>query len=313
MDALLARLVAGDATLAGDDLAAWWRACEPLRARCAHPVERAMALSLVAPTVGSAFVAGYRAALHALDPSLGPHTRAALCASEEGGAHPRAVNTRATVTSDGVTLDGTKRFVTGARDADVLLVLAAEGEPVDGRRAFALVRVPASAPGVTFEDMPATPFVPDVAHATVTFEGVRLAAAARLAGDGWSEYVKPFRTLEDLHVQAAITAWLVGALRRARGPGALIERLVAHALTLRALADATVDAAATHVALAGAFANLEGLLGALDGWMAQAPDDLRDAWARDRRVLTVARSAREQRRVRAWERVSDAVQFAREG
>lgn len=313
MDALLSRLVAGDATLAGADLSAWWRACEPLREGYAHTVERAMALSLVAPTVGCAFVAGYRAALHALAPSLGPHTRAALCASEEGGAHPRAINTRAVLSAEALTLDGTKRFVTGARDADVLLVLAVEGEPVDGRSALALVRVPATAPGVTFDDMPATPFVPDVAHATVTFERVTLAPAARLAGDGWSDYVKPFRTREDLHVQAAITAWLVGALRRARGPHALTERLVAHALTLRALADASTDAAATHVALAGAFANLEGVFGALDAWMAQAPADLREAWGRDRRILSVARNARAQRRARAWERLGDAVQSAGEG
>ncbi len=313
MDALLARLVAGDATLAGADLAAWWPACEPLRDRCTHTVERAMALALVAPTVGCAFVAGYRAALHALVPSLGPHTRAALCASEAGGAHPRAIHTRATVTADAVTLDGTKRFVTGARDADALLVLAVEGEPVDGRSALTLVCVPATAPGVTFDDMPVMPFVPDVAHATVSLAGVTLAPAARLAGDGWSDYVKPFRTLEDLHVQAAMTAWLVGVVRRAEGPHALTERLVAHALTLRALADATAEAAATHVALAGSVANLEGLFGALDAWMAQAPAAPRDAWERDRRILTVARSAREQRRVRAWERVREAVQVAREG
>ena len=86
---------------------------------------------------------------------------------------------------------------------------------------------------MTFDDMPATPFVPDVAHATVTLARVTIAPEARLAGDGWSDYVKPFRTLEDLHVQAAITAWLVGALRRAKGPHALTEQLVAHALTLR--------------------------------------------------------------------------------
>ncbi len=33
----------------------------------------------------------------------------------------------------------------------------------------------------------------------------------RLAGDGWDDYVKPFRTLEDVHVFAAVapgcSAW----------------------------------------------------------------------------------------------------------
>ena len=38
---------------------------------------------------------------------------------------------------------------------------------------------------------------------------VKLPAAARLAGDGFSDYGKPFRTLEDLYVGAAVLAWLL--------------------------------------------------------------------------------------------------------
>ncbi len=89
-------------------------------------------------------------------PALGADTRAALCASEDGGAHPRAIAARLS----GRALDGTKRFVTGARDADALLVLAARGESEGGRRDLVLARVDPDAPGVRFEDMPATPSSP---------------------------------------------------------------------------------------------------------------------------------------------------------
>jgi acyl-CoA dehydrogenase len=113
--------------------------------------------------------------------------------------------------------------------------------------------------------------------------------------------VKPFRTVEDLHVQAAVTGWLLGVLRRHGGPQGAMERLVAHALGLRALADASVEAPATHVALAGCFAGLEAITSSLEGWWASAPGAVASGWARDRALLTVARGAREARRVKAWE------------
>jgi alkylation response protein AidB-like acyl-CoA dehydrogenase len=306
VEEILTHLLTADATPPAPELPAWWDAVADVRERFDRPIERALALGLVAPTPGAAFVCGYRAALGAMVPSLGPHTRAALCATEDGGAHPAGIQTRLTASADAHRLDGTKRFVTGARDADTLLVLADRGTGDGGRRALALVVVDPRAEGVAFEDMPATPFVPDVAHCGVAFTATPVAPAAVLVGDGWNDFVKPFRTLEDVHVSAALTAWLLGALRRHGGPRALIERLCAHAATLHGLAGLRAGSAAGHVALAGAFAGLHAILEAMEPWWADAPDAVRAMWARDRRILTVARGAREQRLRRAWEALSPA-------
>ena len=306
MDEILTHLLSADPTPAADHLPSWWAAVAPLRERFQRPVERALALGLVAPTPGAAFVGGYRAALHAMIPGLGVHTRAALCASEEGGAHPAGIHTRLRAIGEGYALDGTKRFVTGARDADALLVLADRGAGEGARRALALVRVDPDAPGVRLEDMPATSFVPDVAHCAVTFAETPVALEAVLDGDGWGAYVKPFRTLEDVHVSAAITAWLLGALRRHGGPRALVERLCAQAALLHGLASTSPESAAAHVALAGAFAGLHAAIEAMEPWWGDAPEGVRAMWARDRRILGVARYARDQRLARAWERLSPA-------
>ncbi len=262
----------------------------------AHPLDRALAAGLTAPTVGAAFLAGYRAALTALVPALGT-VPAALCASEDGGAHPRAIETTLTRSDDALTLDGTKRFVTGASTARALLVLAHEGTAPDGTRRLALVRVPAAHPSLTWNPMPALPFVPDVDHASVTFTQLSVPLESRLPGDGWTDYVRPFRTVEDLHVCAAITAFALRHARRHDDQRPLAEQLVALALTLRALADADPSAPSTHVALAGCFTTLDALAPALDALFARSPEV---AWSRDRRILSVARSAREQRRVKAW-------------
>jgi len=301
VDEILTHLLRADPAPPAADLPSWWAAVAPVRERFERPVERSLALGLVAPTPGAAFLGGYRAALHAMVPALGVHTRAALCASEEGGAHPAGIRTGLRATGEGYALDGTKRFVTGARDADALLVLADRGPGEGARRALALVRVAPDAPGVSFEDMPATSFVPDVAHCAVTFAGTPVAREAVLDGDGWGGYVKPFRTLEDVHMSAAITAWLLGALRRHGGPHALVERLCAQAAALHGLASAPPGSAAAHVALAGACAGLDAVIEAMEPWWGDAPGELRAVWARDRRILTVARHARERRLARAWE------------
>jgi alkylation response protein AidB-like acyl-CoA dehydrogenase len=297
---ILTRLVLHDPTPAGDDIAAWWNATAALRARFARSIERALVTALVAPTPGAAFLAGYHAAMGALVPALGGDHRAALCATEDGGAHPRTIETRLVETDGGYTLDGVKRFVTGGRDADVLVVLANAGVTDDGRNRLALVTLPARTAGVTFDDMPELPFVPDVSHTSVRFDGVRVGADARLPGDGWTDYVKPFRTIEDLHVQAAVTAWLVGVVRRSESDRGLVERLVAHAASLTALADTDRESPATHIALAGAFANLQAIIEAMDAWWKVAPAGLRAMWERDRRLLRVASNARAQRLERAW-------------
>lgn len=296
----LSHLLTTDPTPAAPDLTRWWPAVAPLRDAFPHPLDRALALGLTAPSVGGAFLAGYRAALHALLPSLGVHTRAALCATEEVGAHPRAIATRLTATPEGVTVDGAKRFVTGAREADALLVLATRGAAADGRSLLSLVRVPAEHPGVSLTPMPPTSFVPDVTHASVTLDAVALDAGAVLPGDGWNRYVKPFRTVEDLHVQAAVAAWVIGALRRHDGPRPCVERLVAHVASLRALADMAPDDPTCHVALAGAFANLAPIFDAVEATWPQMPAALRAEWSRDRRLLQVARDVRARRLEVAW-------------
>ena len=43
----------------------------------------------------------------------------------------------------------------------------------------------------------------------------------RFTPDGWDAYVKPFRTLEDVYVLSAMTAWLYGVGQDSDWPQAL--------------------------------------------------------------------------------------------
>ncbi|MFN7145045.1 MAG: acyl-CoA dehydrogenase family protein, partial [Myxococcota bacterium] len=174
------------------------------------PVDRALIGGGSADRLGYAFAAGYTSALERLVPGL--VGAACLCVTEEGGAHPRAIRARLTPLDAGWRLDGKKRWATLAGEGDTLLVAASTGHEGD-HNVLRLARVPADAPGVTLTALPPTPFTPEIPHYEVTLDGVVLPHDALLPGDGWTAYVKPFRTVEDAHVCAAATAYLLGVAR----------------------------------------------------------------------------------------------------
>ena len=66
----------------------------------------------------------------------------ALCATEAGGAHPRAIASSLTPDpAGGQRLSGQKRFATFAHDADILLVVASMGADAAGRNRLRVARV----------------------------------------------------------------------------------------------------------------------------------------------------------------------------
>src|SRR3970040_2114278 len=93
------------------------------------PIDEAVLGGARAGGMGAAFLAGYRAALAALVPGLPAGRTVCLCATEAGGAHPRAIATRLAPLpgGDGYTVTGHKKWVTGGPLADLLLVVAAPG------------------------------------------------------------------------------------------------------------------------------------------------------------------------------------------
>ena len=112
------------------------------------------------------------------------------------------------------------------------------------------------------------------------FERVAIAADAMLPGDGYEQYIKPFRTVEDIHVTAALLSF-----------GALSGMDPAKPLTQLALTGALVGSAAL-------FAE------ATAWWQAMPDDPASQRWLRDARIFGTASGVRQQRAVRAWERLA---------
>ena len=199
-----------------------------------------------------AFLVGYQAALRVLWPSA-PASLGALCATERRSVRPADMQTRL----ENLRLTGSKDFVTAGLDAEWLLVAARSEADGEKPRLQLAVVYPGEA-GVTLEALPTLPLMPEVGHARLQ---LHQAACERLAGDGWDAYVKPFRSLEDLYVLAALVAWLYGVGQESAWPQDLRLRLLG---LLGGCAEGSrqcADSAACHLLLGGLFAQFHAARG----------------------------------------------------
>lgn len=293
------------AAAAETSLPAFWARHRVDVADVERPIDRAVIGGVAADRIGWAFLAGYQAALCALVPSRDPARLGALCVTEAGGAHPRAVLSELhRAAAGGFTLSGHKRWSTTVPHVDALLVVARDGLDAEGRPRLRVAAIDARRPGVRFEAMPSPPFVPEIPHGEVFLESVAVADDELLPGDGYLRYVKPFRTIEDLHVNAGVLGYLLGAAGRHGARQSLSERILCAIVCVRGLAAEDPSAAAPHLALAGLLALVRPLvdelvahLGSLSGADAAAEHA---RLLRDLALLAVAAKAREQRRVNAW-------------
>lgn len=287
-------------------VADWWPRWRDGAARAATPAAQALLGGFDADRVGWAFASGYQAALRALLPDLPADAVAAFCVTEEAGNRPRDIRTQFLPLPDGsLTISGAKRWTTLGPDSSLLLIVGALPPAGDGARVqLKVARVPAAAPGVQLLPMPETRFVPEVPHARVQLDAVRVDAAALLPGDGYERYVKPFRTIEDAHVTLAVLAYLLRETRARGWPLAFAERLCATMVVLIDVAGSPADAPGTHVVLTGALAQAHALYAEAGALWAQIGDDpAAQRWQRDAALFSVAGSARSQRAARAWERL----------
>lgn len=302
MERVLRALLAGPAAAhPAETLAEFWAAHVPVATAYELPVDRAAIGGLHADRLGFAFAAGYHGALAALYPALGVAELAGLLATERGGNHPRAIASQLARDADGsYRLSGEKSWGTLAPLASTLIVVARTGQDAEGRPQLRAARVARDAPGVSLAPLDDLPFVPEVPHAVVTFDRVRVAASDVLPGDGYASVLKPFRTIEDLHVVAAQLGHWIGLGRRHQWDRARVAELAALFVGVRALAQSAPDSPAVHLALAGAFDTLRSLGSALEAPLAALPEPERTRWERDRALLGVAGKARVLRTEAAW-------------
>jgi acyl-CoA dehydrogenase len=285
----------------------WWETCREQASRWSDTMDQALVGGFVSDRPAYAFAAGYHCAVFRLVPDFPRDRFPAFCVTESRGVHPRAMDTRLTPVrqdprSEGHwRLNGRKTFVTGADRADVLLVAASTGADESGRPRIKMVRVDRENPGVDIRLLDPLPFIPEIRHGEVFFKEVLLARDRILKGDGWADYVKPFRAMEDLHVAAAICGFLMRTAFQNRWPGDAVEMAAAQSLLLKSVAARRSVAREVHLLLAGALSFMTHLVESVAPLWEPCDPVIRARWARDRSLLDIAGAARQRRREAAWQ------------
>lgn len=258
-----------------------------------------------ADRLASAFAAGYQAALRALVPGLPSDRIVSLCITEKGGGHPRAIQTTLSPREpSGYWVNGEKRWASLCSCAGLLLCAAkAADDPRTNRPILKIVRIEPERDGVRVKAMHETPFVPEIPHAEVSLANVAVEELDILPGDGYERYVKPFRTVEDLHVHASIAAYFVFVARELSLPHAMVERLICLLISIRTLAADDPSSPLVHIGTAGAFAALSELLLEIEGPFAARLPEEHARYERDRGLFSIASHVRAERTKKAWERL----------
>lgn len=290
---------------APDGLQAWCEQWRRLAAERHDPVGLALRGGFAADRVGWAFAAGYQSALRQLiqvnGGTVDDHELLAMCATEAAGNRPRDIETRIVDNGPGgVTVTGRKTWTTlGSACTGLLVVGRVDGGGENGRPALKIARVDTHAQGVSLVEKPPLDFVPEVPHVAAVFDGAK--AEALMPGDGYSDFVKPFRTVEDTFIALAVQAWLVREGRARGWPRSFLESLIASLTGFAAVAAQPAGAPATHIALAGALARTNDLYQQADALWTGEQDAAAERWRRDRPLFQVAGKPRAMRAQRAWE------------
>jgi len=254
-------------------------------------LHRAALGGAMADRLGFAFAFAYGCAVRSL---ANTERRAALAVTEAAGNGPAAI--AATIRPQGGhhTISGLKSFVTLAHHVEEVYVAVSSGWEGPKNR-VRLVRLEPRSAGMVLTELPTTPFAPELTHASMSMEGVKVYDDAILPGDGWVDYVRPFRTMEDAHVGAATTGMLLASGHLAR---TAIPRAVSTLAAFLAVG-AEVKSPSTHLLLEGALVQLRQIMGELRA--DESPWYQR--WTRDAALLDIGRALRERRLERAFQRM----------
>jgi len=257
---------------------------------------RALIAGATFDQVSFAFASAYQSALEHMF-GLSRTTMGALCHNEKGVKKPREMQSSVNEYNGVLQLDAQKGFVSGGVDAQVLFVSAIDRRPVaDGQ--IIIVQLDNTNNQYGLEALPALPFVPELSHAKFFQQGAVISETQVLSGDGYSDYVKPFRTEEDLHILAALLGQRLRLAMEDDPP--FVTQFIALAQSLIGLQNEDRNAPALHLCLAGLKRTMLNVFEEHDKTLKHSCPKYYSAWLRDKQLLSIAAQAQDMRTQRAW-------------
>ena len=246
------------------------------------PIDKAILGGFTCQQFSFAFMAGYQAALTQMFPTIAPNELKALCVSEAGGGHPKAIQTTLVDNQ----LNGIKTYVTAGSEVAHLLVLCKTNQAANGHPVLKMVHVPSHSPHTEITNFELA-FMRDVKHGKLTLQNTKITETQILEGDGYSDYTKPFRTLEDICVGAAYQAMLLRQAIENNWEANVRDSILLNIYTLKNLLTLPPSAPATHLLLAANEQHFENNLPSIEANIAtNTPIPFREDWTLNKKVVS---------------------------
>ncbi len=263
------------------------------------PIEKAIYGGFTCQQFSFTFLAGYQAALERMFPSIAPNRLKALCISEAKGNHPKSMET--TLVDHRVT--GLKTYVTAGSDAEHLLVLCKTAQRLNDRPLLKMVHIPSNSEHLEISNFELA-FMREIKHGKLALKGVNIEAGQILEGDGFSDYARPFRTLEDICVGAAYQSMLLRQSIDNQWKEEIRDQLLLNIYSLKSLLDLPPSSPETILLLAAVERSFEALLPELESHLTgQTITHLQTDWETNKRVIFMSRKLKELRLAKARERI----------
>lgn len=282
----------------GDSFAVWKKSFFDIIDKTSSTPRAALLAGASTRVPAFVFASGYQSALRKILP-VDRGVFASFCITEKAGASPRVLQTRIQKKNGSYILSGEKSFVTMAEESGNYFVCAHESDPAAEKKSFRIVKVDKTADGPDLTDLDIS-FVSEVSHASAVFKDIEVAPDAVLPGDGYTEYVKPFRTIEDIHLFAAFAGFLLARGFEMHWPVIIMEKLAA---LVSALLNPEIDSPETPdsvIAVSGIKALFDHIIA--ESSSLKISDDEKEAekWHRDKKLFDVAGSVRRKRTDSFW-------------
>lgn len=310
INTLLDRLLCCSDELINDagSMSRWFELHQNTSAGLNRSLDRAAISGAQFRQVSFAFASAYQSAIESMF-EVDAATAGAFCHTEKGVKKPREMRTELSIDANGLLrLNGQKSFVSGGSFANALFITALDARAANASspRNVVVVKVDVSeaVAGLQANDLPRLPFVSELSHAKLDIQNVPVLEANVLPGDGYLDYIKPFRTEEDLHIFAALLGQRLRVALELKQTE-FVEELSALLCAILALQDADRTSASTHIALAGTKASTKALFEKHDETLKTSLPNYWKAWQRDKALMSLAEHAQNARTQKAWSHFLD--------
>ena len=222
-----------------------------------------------------------------------------FCITEEGGNKPSDIRSQLVAKAGIYSLSGAKKWSSLGSVSSELLVAARRNSLDEKLAELVLVRVQQHTKGLVCHHMPETAFTPEIPHCRLEFNEITIAETAVFPGDAYTQYIKPFRFIEDCMVTAAIAACLLRIAKDSNWPPEQCIELVAILALLESAQQLAPDSPVGHLYFEQASQQFEKIASLENTNWQRVDSEIRARWERDSAILNIARFAAGIRQQRA--------------